>query len=96
MPIPERVSVAGGFNYKRKKNMGYRGSDEMNTATWLDEADVDLKLCVWPRKCCVSGRWMYFERAYKTTRTWTGPGTPIQEHRWYARHEYLMWMIKYS
>ncbi len=76
--------------------MGYRSSDEMNMATWLDEAEVKLTSCIWPRKCYSSGKWMFFEHAYKTTRTWTGPGDPVHEHRWYSKNEYLMWRIKLS
>ena len=76
--------------------MSYRSSDEMNMSTWLDEATVDLKFCIWPRRCYSSGRWMFFEQAYKTTRMWTGPGEPVYEHRWYSPHEYLIWRIRYS
>lgn len=72
----------------------YRLTHEENEPTWLRRAQVELKFCVVPQRCAISGRLLWLRRAVRTTRTYTGPGEPVQEHRWYDQHEFLMFQLK--
>lgn len=68
---------------------------------WMDDASAfyhragwQFVFVVWPRRCSLSGDWIWFEHAYRGTAMWTGPGTPIIEHKWHERHEHLLWKLK--
>ena len=68
----------------------YRNSDELNDKTWLERATIELKLSIWPRRCCITGRLLMFNYAYRATRCYTGPGDPIYVDRWYHKDEFLI------
>lgn len=53
-----------------------------------------FKLCILPRRCHYSNKLLMFKRCYKGTAMWTGPGTPVFEHRWVDKHEWLLQRIK--
>jgi hypothetical protein len=61
---------------------------------FLERAEIELKWCWWPRSCSESGRLLWFTFAYRATRMWTGPGTPVFEHRWYDRNEFIILRLK--
>jgi hypothetical protein len=70
---------------------------EMNTPTWLScVGQIQQKFCIWPKYCDISGRRLWFENAYRTTRMITGPGEPVFEHRWYSKEEFLILRMKYG
>jgi hypothetical protein len=80
LPIPERVKFAGW--------------DTTSNEEFLEHANVKLMWSWWPRKCSITGEWLCFDLAYRADRTWTGPGEPITEYRWYNRYEFLMFRLK--
>jgi len=84
MPIPERILKMAYVN------------DEMNEPTFLDRAVIKHKISLWPRRCRISKKIIWLEDAYRATRMYTGPGEPVYEHRWYKRHEFLLWRIKWG
>jgi len=56
--------------------------------------DWQLKFAVVPHRCAVSGQQIWLESAYRGTRIVTGPGTPIVEHFWINRSEFVIWRLK--
>jgi hypothetical protein len=48
-----------------------------------------LKFSWLPRRCSLTHRRIWFCRAYKGTAMWTGPGSPVFEHKWIAKEEFL-------
>ena len=58
---------------------------------------AEWKLCrvVWPQRCEITGRRLWpGTQAYRGTAVWTGPGTPVHEHKWHACQEHLLWQLK--
>lgn len=79
MPIPERIYVPR----------------EMNEATFLDEASVSLKWSIWPRRCSMTNKLLWFTRAYRASVTKrTGDITFTTWHRWYEKKKFILWRIK--
>ena len=56
--------------------------------------DWHLKFALVPRQCAVSGQRIWLEPAYRGTRVITGPGTPVVEHYWINRIEFMIWRLK--
>ena len=79
MPIPEKV----------KREVWDISHDE-----FLERATIKMQWSWWPRRCAITNEWLCFSLAYRATREWTGPGTPVFEHRWYNRYEFLMMRLK--
>lgn len=62
---------------------------------WPDHCIGWQQKFVWfPKKCYYTDKSIWFERAYKGTAMWTGPGDPVFEHRWITRKEFLFAKIK--
>jgi hypothetical protein len=57
-------------------------------------SDWQLKFAVVPQRCAVSGQRIWLEHAYRGTRVITGPGTPVIEHYWINRNEFVIWRLK--
>ena len=75
----------------------YRSSDEMNFPTWIDRATIELKWCLWPRRCYITGERLWLTKAYKTRRFFrAGDIDMISEDRWYSRYEFLIARLKYG
>ncbi len=53
-----------------------------------------LKVCLFPKKCFLSGKPLLWKRAYHGERWITGPGEPIVEHYWIEKHEFLKWNLR--
>jgi hypothetical protein len=53
-----------------------------------------LKFAIMPHRCAVSGQQIWMEYAYRGTRTIIGPGTPVVEHFWINRSEFVIWRLK--
>ena len=53
-----------------------------------------LKFTLMPRRCYLTKRRICLESAYCITAMYTGPGTPVYEHRWYNKDEYLIARLK--
>jgi hypothetical protein len=56
--------------------------------------DWQLKFALWPQHCVRSNRLIWLRRAYRGTRVITGPGTPVIEHYWIDRDEFIIWNLK--
>ena len=69
-------------------SFGYYDAFKIHCLGW------QFKLCIFPRKCHYSKKWLMFRKCYKGTAMWTGPGTPVFEDRWVAKHEFLIRRIK--
>lgn len=55
---------------------------------------TELKFLLWPKKCYITGKWLWFKETYKQTAMWTGPGESIFEYRYYDRQEFLVNRLK--
>ena len=57
-----------------------------------------LKFALFPRQCYITKRRIWLELAYCVTAMYTGPytgpGTPVYDHRWYSKDEYLIARLK--
>lgn len=78
MPIPMEIYMPTEYDDKR----------------FLSRSDVELKWLLWPRRCHVSGRWMWLTRAYRAMYVITGPGDPAIWYRWYSNTEYVILKLK--
>ena len=69
---------------------------------YLKEMDVVFyKLASWnlsfawlPKRCDKSNKRIWLRRAYKGTAMYTGPGTPVFEHKWIDHKMFLLYRIK--
>ena len=59
-------------------------------ATW------QLKFLWLPRRCALSGKWVWLEFAYQGTAVWTGPGSPVIEYKWHKSTEHIIWQLKHG
>ena len=55
---------------------------------------TQIKFVLWPKKCHITSRTIWLERAYKQTAMWTGPGDPAFEDRWYDKAEFIIQRLK--
>ena len=55
---------------------------------------AELKFAWLPKICNLTGKQIWFEKAYRLTRMITGPGTPIFEYRWHDKNTHIMWLLK--
>jgi hypothetical protein len=78
MPIPGRIYMPDDYDDKR----------------FLSQGNTDLKWVLWPRRCHVSGKWMWFTLAYRSQYVITGPGDPAVWTRWYSNTEMLILKLK--
>ena len=65
-----------------------RREDFKNRALWY------VKFAWLPKRCWISRRWIWLEKAYHGTAMWTGPGEPIFEYHWVNKDEYLVAKLK--
>ena len=80
MPIPESVGIVMPTDYDDKR--------------FLSQNDTELKWCVWPRRCHVSGKLLWFTQAYHAMYVITCPGDPAVWTRWYSNKEMLILKLK--
>ena len=80
MPIPENIGIVMPENYSDKR--------------FLERADTEVKWALWPRRCHVSGRWLWLTQAYCAMFVINGPGDPAIWYRWYSNKEYLVLKLK--
>ena len=53
-----------------------------------------LKFTLIPRRCYITKRILWLENAYCLTAMYAGPSTPVYEHRWYDKNEYIVARLK--
>ena len=78
MPIPELYTMPDEYDDKR----------------FLSQGDTELVWSLWPRRCYVSRKWLWFTLAYCARYVITGPGDPAIWVRWYSREEMLILKLK--
>jgi len=71
----------------------YTGMDEQYDI-FNSRADFKLVYLFWPRRCYITGKWLWMTYAYQGTAVWTGPGEPVEEHRFYNEIEYIILRLK--
>ena len=89
--------MAAGFRYKRAKMSPIPetiGSWEPSDLDHISRSVVQFERSLWPRRCTISNRSLWFRWAYRARRIITGPGDPIVEDRWYDRNEFLILKLK--
>ena len=59
-----------------------------------DRAQWEHKFAFWPRRCSLSNRKIWMEKAYKGTRMITGPGEPVFEYRWLTKDQFMIGKLK--
>lgn len=69
---------------------GYRESH----GDWLDRALIESRRSYLPRRCEITGRSLWLRRSVRATRTYTGPGEPISEHRWFEPNAVIFLFLK--
>lgn len=79
--------------------MGYRphrDAERMDDITFLQGTkDIKAKFSLWPRKCRVSGKSIWFKIAYRVRHT--DFGWDMDEYnidRWYSTPEYIILRLK--
>lgn len=80
LPIPESIDLSIPEYYSNER--------------FLSRAYLNLKWCWWPRRCHVSGRWIWLTHAYCADYIISGPGDPAIWTRWYSREEMLILKLK--
>ncbi len=55
---------------------------------------TELKFTWAPKKCHLTGKKLWLQKAYKQTAMWSGPGDALFEYRWYNRTEFLIERLK--
>jgi len=59
-----------------------------------DRASWQYKFAIFPKRCNISKKTIWFKYAYKGTRMITGPGEPIFEYRWLTKEEFVVARLK--
>lgn len=54
---------------------------------------AQLKFAWTPKYCARSNKRIWLKFGYKLTAIFTGPGTPVYEHRWHDKDEHLIWIL---
>jgi hypothetical protein len=53
-----------------------------------------LKLCWLRQTCFLTDKQLWGRQAYYGVRIITGLGTPVYDHYWIERNEFLVWQLK--
>ncbi len=53
----------------------------------------DLKWCLRPHTCFLTGRQLWMKRAYRGIRWIHGPGEPVEEIYWVDKDQFLLWHL---
>lgn len=56
----------------------------------------ELKFCLFPKKCFLSKKPLWFRMAYRGKLWLHGPGEPVIDTYWINKHEFLLWRLKKS
>jgi hypothetical protein len=54
----------------------------------------ESKICLWPRKCFISGKNIWLKKCKVIHTMLTGPGSPIFETFWCDQNEFLLYELK--
>ena len=83
---------------------GYYGKKAMANSRFIEEPiehwfyrrclGWQLKFALWPRRCDLTKKLIWFNFGYRGTAVLTGPGDDIVEQRWHDKHEHIIWRLK--
>jgi hypothetical protein len=54
----------------------------------------EKRLCVFPRRCFYSGKYLWFNQSYFGVSMLTGPGEPVFDYRWCHLDHFLFLKIR--
>jgi hypothetical protein len=57
-------------------------------ALWTNE------FALWPRRCYISNKRIWFKKAWRGEAVWHGPDLPVSEVHWHDPKEHLMWVLQ--
>ena len=57
---------------------------------------VTTAIPLWPRRCAITGKWLWIKPAIRTRRLLTGPGDPIDVICWAEPKSYTMLVLANS
>lgn len=70
--------------------------DNYDDKRFLSQGYNQLTWSLWPRRCHVSGRWLWLTQAYRAMYIINGPGEPAVWIRWYSSTEMLILKLKHG
>ena len=88
-----------GFGSKRSMSLS-RMSDEVTQSPPHEDwglnrvSEWKLAMCWIPKKCYLTGKQLWGKRSYYGERWIAGPGTPVVDHFWIDRDEFIVWKLK--
>lgn len=71
-----------------------QGDDVQAYDPFYDRAHWYYTFSWWPRRCELSNKRIWMQRAYKGIRMITGPGEPVFEVRWITRENFMIARLK--
>lgn len=61
----------------------------------FDTRATITRIFAWfPCRCWITGKWLWLTHVIQGEAVWTGPRTPVVEHRHYNEVEYLITRLK--
>ena len=70
--------------------------DNYDDKRFLSQGYNQLTWSLWPRRCHVSGRWLWLTQAYRAMYIINGPGEPAVWIRWYSSTEMMILKLKHG
>lgn len=58
------------------------------------KAQWAITFAVFPHRCKISNKMIWFKYAYRATSMLTGPGDPVIEYTWLSKNQYLLEVLK--
>jgi hypothetical protein len=86
-----------GTNYNDlRADMGYQPKSQSDADDWFYRRCLggELKFAIWPRRCDISNKLIWFKYGYRLIAILTGPGDDIIEYRWHDKIEHIIWQLK--
>jgi len=84
------MMLGQGYGYQP----GAMGVDFEPHDPFYDRAVYKYKWCWIPRRCYDTKKILWLTWAVRGRATWTGPGDPVIETRWYDRNRAILMFMK--
>ena len=90
--------MAAGYRYKRQMGLSKMGDEVQQSPREEDwglcrARDWKLIRSMRFRTCFLTGQQLFGKRCYMGTRVITGPGTPVIEHYFVEKFEFMKWQL---
>jgi hypothetical protein len=69
-------------------------ADPKTIERWKRNSDWKLKFSLWPRRCHITERPVWFARAYRGEYRIKGPGDDVIFVHWHNKRDHLVWLLK--